>query len=278
MSAPHVQVQGLCRWSYPADPGAFNLPNESFESMRAALYAPERLETRLFFLEHVVLPCLKGQTDGDFTLNLMLGETLPDPYRSRLLTLISEVPQVRAVFLPEGLPHKEACRDVMLETRDESADVVAEFRLDDDDAVATDFVDQLRALFKVLAPVYAHSRRCAVDFSRGYILRCEEDGAVRYDGVQARLWTPALALYLPPSHRKSLINYPHMRTWRSMPVLSLSKKAMFLRGAHGGNDSAVSLRKLSTMPVQMDKLPALLAQNFNIDASALEAAWARLCD
>ncbi|MCO4776404.1 MULTISPECIES: glycosyltransferase [Lentibacter] len=277
MRQAKLQVLGLCRWSYPSQTGAFNNTGESLEALQSELYAAGRMAVRLFFLEHLVLPSLRAQSDPDFTLVLMMGETLPEPWRSRVLELVQDVPQVKPVFLPEGQNHMAACTALMRAHRDENADVVVEFRLDDDDAVASDFVAQLRGLYRQLRPIYKANKRVAVDFCRGFLFRCEDDGGVNYLPVEARLWTPALALYLPPDHPRSLLNYPHMRTWRSMPVLSLNKKPMFVRGAHGGNDSAIKERKVDSFRYKLETLPSVMASDFGVDLEAFEAAWSEVC-
>ena len=277
MRQAKLQVLGLCRWSYPSQTGAFNNTGESLEALQSELYAAGRMAVRLFFLEHLVLPSLRAQSDPDFTLVLMMGETLPEPWRSRVLELVQDVPQVKPVFLPEGQNHMAACTALMRAHRDENADVVVEFRLDDDDAVASDFVAQLRGLYRQLRPIYKANKRVAVDFCRGFLFRCEDDGGVNYLPVEARLWTPALALYLPPDHPRSLLNYPHMRTWRSMPVLSLNKKPMFVRGAHGGNDSAIKERKVDSFRYKLETLPSVIASDFGVDLEAFEAAWSEVC-
>ncbi|MFY9466491.1 MAG: glycosyltransferase [Lentibacter algarum] len=277
MRQAKLQVLGLCRWSYPSQTGAFNNTGESLEALQSELYAAGRMAVRLFFLEHLVLPSLRAQSDPDFTLVLMMGETLPEPWRSRVLELVQDVPQVKPVFLPEGQNHMSACTALMRAHRDESADVVVEFRLDDDDAVASDFVAQLRGLYRQLRPIYKANKRVAVDFCRGFLFRCEDDGGVNYLPVEARLWTPALALYLPPDHARSLLNYPHMRTWRSMPVLSLNKKPMFVRGAHEGNDSAIKERKVDSFRYKLETLPSVMASDFGVDLEAFEAAWSEVC-
>ena len=277
MRQAKLQVLGLCRWSYPSQTGAFNNTGESLEALQSELYAAGRMAVRLFFLEHLVLPSLRAQSDPEFTLVLMMGETLPEPWRSRVLELVQDVPQVKPVFLPEGQNHMAACTALMRAHRDENADVVVEFRLDDDDAVASDFVAQLRGLYRQLRPIYKANKRVAVDFCRGFLFRCEDDGGVNYLPVEARLWTPALALYLPPDHPRSLLNYPHMRTWRSMPVLSLNKKPMFVRGAHEGNDSAIKERKVDSFRYKLETLPSVMASDFGVDLEAFEAAWSEVC-
>ena len=276
MSKTKLQVLGLCRWSYPSQTGAFKNNGQSLEALRAELYTEARMAVRLFFLEHLVLPSLRAQTDEEFTLVLMLGDSLPEPWRGRVLELIKDVGQVKPVFLPEGQNHMETCRALMMEHRDQSADVVVEFRLDDDDAVASDFVARLRSLYATLAPIYEESGRVAVDFCRGFVIRCEPRGTVDYLPVEARLWTPALALYLPPDHHRSLLNYPHMRTWRNMPVLSLNKRPMFVRGAHEGNDSEVLERKVQSFRYKLENLPELMRCEFGVDLERFEAEWAKV--
>lgn len=276
MRGAKLHILGLCRWSYPSQAGAFKNRGRTLEELRTELYAHERLDTRLFFFENLVLPSVKAQTDPDFTLVLMMGDQLPEPWRGRLLELISDVPQIRPVFLPEGQNHMEACRDVMRAARDPDADLVAEFRLDDDDAVAASFIARLRGLYPQLRPIYEEAKRCAVDFCRGFLFRCESDGSVGFETAQARLWTPALALYLPREHQRSLLNYPHMRTWRQMPVLSLNTAPMFIRGGHDGNDSEIGRRKVDHFRFRMEKLPDLARAEFGIDLEAFERDWAAL--
>lgn len=272
-----LQVLGLCRWSYPSQVGAFKNQGQSLEALREELYSPERLDARLFFFEHLVLPCMKAQTDTDFTLLLMMGDMLPEPWRGRLLSLIADVPQIKPVFLEEGQPHMETCRALMYAHRDQSADLVIEFRLDDDDAVAGNFVERLRALYKPLRPIIRESKRCAVDFCRGFLFRCNRDGSVGFEPAEARLWTPALALYLPPDHHRSLLNYPHIRTWRQMPVLSLNKAPMFVRGGHDGNDSEINDRKVERYRFKLEKLPDVMQARFGIDLEHFEASWQAHC-
>ncbi len=272
-----LQVVGLCRWSYPSQVGAFKNKGRSLEDLREELYNARRLDVRMFFMEHLVLPSLRQQIDKDFSLILMLGDQLPDPWRSKLLNLIDDVPQVKPVFLPEGQNHMDTCKEVMLAERDHDADVTVEFRLDDDDAVAAGFVQELRRNFRALRPIYRDNTCVALDYSRGFLMRCENDGTIGYEPVEARLWTPALALYMPPGHKRSLLNYPHMRTWRTMPVLTLNKKPMFVRGAHEGNDSEIKQRSVELFRFHLERLPRIMLRDFGVDLEHFEQAWRALC-
>lgn len=117
-------MQGICRWSYAAALGAFRNEPEAGD-----------------------LPALRAQSDRDFTLHLLMGDHLPKDVRTRVLAMIADVPQIRPHFEPDGQPHADACRKIMLAGREKEARAVTEFRLDDDDAVATDFVELTRPGF-----------------------------------------------------------------------------------------------------------------------------------
>lgn len=274
-----VQVQGLCRWSYPSEPGAFQreagAEDAGLEGLRAQLYAPERLELRLFYLEHVMLPALRVQTDPDFTLHLLMGDQLPEPVKARILDLIREVPQINPVFAPEGQPHQEICRKVMLAGRREGR-VVAEFRLDDDDAVAVDFIEQARGMFVKVRRIWRNGGKLALDFNRGFVLNTSGRG-LDVMPVIARYWTPGLVLYLRPHEDHSLLDFAHAQMWKRIPMLSHPRQPMFIRGAHGGNDSTVSLRphnaELEGEDADWNGVLDQLKERFAIDARALEHAW-----
>ena len=103
-----VQMLGLCRFSYLGGRG-FQVLHETIEERRAFLYDPERLARRWFWFEAVTLPALVKQTDPDFTLVLMTGPDLPEPYLSRLRELAELMPQFKLSLVPPIEYHLEAC-------------------------------------------------------------------------------------------------------------------------------------------------------------------------
>lgn len=263
-----VQVLGLCRFSVPSL-GAFQVEHDSIEARRAMLYAPDRLAHRFLWFEHVALPSIKGQTDPEFRLIVLLGEDFPEPWLTRMRALVADVPQILLDFAPPG-PHREICAEAMRRHVDPGAEVLAQFRLDDDDAVALDFVARLRADFAAVRPVHDRGRALALDYCRGVLLT-EERGNLTPTLRRASLWTPALVLFTRPDAPKMILDYPHHLIWRHMPVLSLQDEVMFLRGAHGGNDSAIGQeRRPETLPA--DRWPGLLLRRYGLDISAFGAA------
>lgn len=266
--AAKVQVLGLCRFSVPSL-GAFQVEHDTIEERRAMLYAPDRLAHRLAWFRHVALPCLRAQTDPDFKLVLLLGEDIPDPWHGTIRDLVADVPQVVIEYAAPG-PHREVCAVAMRRHIDPGAEVVAQFRLDDDDAVAVDFVARTRAEVPPLMHLFRRSGAMAIDWCRGVLLT-ERDGTLTPTLRRAQLWTPGLVILTKPMAAKMVLDYPHHLVWRHMPVLSLQDDVMFLRGAHGGNDSTISQeRRPETLPAE--RWPILMQRRFGIDLAAFEAA------
>lgn len=257
--AARVQVLGLCRFSLVSE-GAFQVEHATIEERRAFLYDPVRLQQRFVWFEHVVLPCLRAQTDPDFTLVVLTGDDLPHPFCDLLEALCATVPQIVLDRRAPGM-HRDLCRDSIRARIDPDADVVAQFRLDDDDAVAVDFVARLRSDFAVLRPIYAREGRLSLDYARGLVLAVEDGITLR--PVVAANWTPALALFLPPNADRAILDYPHHWLLNQMSGVHLVDCFMFIRGRHETNDS----RKWSSgmaEPLPWERMRGVLRERFGI--------------
>lgn len=272
-----LQILGLSRFSYPSNLEAFQKDHADADGQRAYLYDETRLEGRFYFFEELVIPSIKRQRDTGFRLVVLAGDQMPPKWRARLEAAVADVPQVDLRFEPEGQNHSDLCRRLMSEARDKSADWVAEFRLDDDDAVAGDFVERLRKLAPAVAALADASpeKRAALDFAKGFVLRAQRSG-LDISPVLARLWTPALVMVNRPDHPKSLLDTRHLRLWQRFPVISNVDEPMFIRGAHDDNDSAVENRKLQKFRIDPFDIPAKIEERFGLDLDRLETRW-RLC-
>jgi hypothetical protein len=270
-----IQVLGLCRFSYPSAPGAFDDGGETLEALRARLYAPRRLALRFLWFEHVALPCLRRQTDPDFRLLLLAGDAMPAHWRARLEVLVADVPQIVPLFLPEGRVHREVCREAMRAHREPGAHAVAEFRLDDDDAVADVFVARARKVFRHVRQLYAMRPRAAVDFSRGLLLRATPSG-IELAPVIAQHWTPGLVTFRRPDDEASLLDANHTKLWKTMPELLMPFPVMYVRGAHEDNASDLERRwdRVDRWQAGADELRDLASGSFGLDLPKFEAALA----
>ncbi|SLN77408.1 glycosyltransferase [Roseisalinus antarcticus] len=265
-----VQFLGLCRFSYPALQD-FQTRHADLSARRAALYAPDRLDLRMMWFEHILLPGIRGQTDKDFKLLLLLGEDFPDPWRGRMAELIRDIPQIVPVFRAP-LHHRGVCRDALMAARDPAADWVAEFRLDDDDAVAVDFIARAREDFEILRPMAEQTGSGALDYQRGVLVETGPEG-VELLPLVARYWAAGLCLCYPSAHEQSLMDYPHHRVWWRMPTVTRPETAMFVRGSHATNDSPINRREGITLKIPPATLRGILDKRFGIDLPAFRAAW-----
>ena len=277
MAEGFLQVLGLLRWSYPSDPSAFNKGADTLEELRAELYDDARLTLRMFYLEHVILPCLAAQSDTKFKVVMLMGANLPDHWRTRVLDAISHVPQIVPVFEEEGQKHRLVCRSVMMEHRNPRAGAVAEFRLDDDDAICRDFVELLRKTYRRHKALADSRGRWAIDFPQGLVLDTRSDEAALHS-VYAQFWVAGMALIYPIDHPGSLIDYPHKAVWKAMPSLAVPGRVAFLRGVHGDNDSRIGENHLAphSWDFDPDEGESILLDRFGIDWPTQVKGWAQL--
>ncbi|MDJ0820702.1 MAG: glycosyltransferase [Paracoccaceae bacterium] len=266
-----MQIIGFCRFSYPAE-GGFQVEHERIEDRIAYLYAPERMEERLRHFETICLPGLRAQTDPDFTFVILIGSSLPDAYHKRLDTLVADFPQARIVARPPG-PHRKVCQAVINDARDMSLPCL-QFRHDDDDAVAVDFVATLRQAAEDCAALCAQHRLVGFDWNRGFVGRPDAQG-LRAEPTVTPFWGVAQAMAVQPGVRQSIMNFGHAKILNFMPVVSYTDQPMYVRGHNDYNDSR---QKKHVKPVDLPRLghegEAEFLARFAIDADHVRRVFA----
>jgi hypothetical protein len=269
--AGRIQMLGLCRFSLLVD-GGFQTVHDTLEARRAELYAPDRLASRFAWFETVCLPGIRAQTDGDFTLIVLTGEDFPPQAMARLRDLVAPIPQLRIVTRPPG-NHRDLCREVMSAHIDASTEVVGQFRIDDDDAFASDYIARSRSDFPMLRGLYDRHGVLASNYARGLVLVAGEDG-LRCEMRAGTNWACALTLYFPPDHPKGVMDYGHHRLAEWMPTVSQNDTVMYVRGIHATNDTVT--RGLGTGRVLTEERTVTLLRNrFGIGLGAVEQALAK---
>ena len=260
----NMQVIGICRFSYPGL-GGFQVEHANLEERMAFLYAPDRMEARFRMFETITLPGLRAQTDPDFTLLIVIGESLPDHYLERLMALVGDLPQAVVQRHPPGR-HRAVMQEAINSLRRFDGRPCLQFRMDDDDAVAITFVEQLRAATLDLYARLGKHRHIAIDFDRGYIARPGPDGICAAP-TRVPFTTAALALMFAPTVRLSVMNFAHNKLAGQMPTLTISDTDMFVRGHNDHNDSR---QRPGVRPVPLTPLDAKgeahFRQVFDIDA------------
>ena len=266
MSEP---ILGICRFSYLGGRG-FQVLHDSLQDRRAFLYDPQRLARRWFWFEHVTLPALLAQTDPDFTLVLMTGPDLPEPYLSHLRELTEIAPQFKLALIPPMEAHLEACLAAIQPHIQPDADVIGHFRQDDDDAVSVDYIHDARRDFAAMLPLWRKKRRLSCDYSRGLVMKATERGI----SVEPRMIYNAVAgltIYLPPDAGRSVMHYPHWKLAQSMPGVMLPGKSMYVRFLNHDNDSGAIGAGYALEAGDTD-WRQILAERFMIDLPTLQQA------
>ncbi|MDO5648817.1 glycosyltransferase [Paracoccus sp. (in: a-proteobacteria)] len=230
-----VQMLGLCRFSYLGLRG-YQVDHQTLNERRAYLYDPARLARRWQWFTQMALPAWRAQTDPDFTLVLMTGPDLPEPYLSGLRDLCDATPQLRLSVVPPMDRHLPACRAAIEPHLDPSADVIGHFRHDDDDAVTTDYVARSRQAFRRVRGLWKVQGKLSLDFSRGVMLRVQ-DGQAEFTPRICHNMGVALTIFLRPDADESALHYDHSKLGRWMPGVSIPEPLMFIRSIHGDSDS-----------------------------------------
>lgn len=229
-----MQVIGLCRFSYPAL-GGFQVEHDSIEDRMAYLYDTARMEERFRLFECITLPSLRQQSDGEFDLIIVIGDSLPDHHRARLQDLTADMPQV-VIRAEPPRRHRDVMKDLLNEARDNRDAPCLQFRLDDDDAVASDFVARLRAVASDAAGLLEKIPMAAIDFNRGFIAELGPEGISATPTISPYA-TAALGMYVGPGVRRSIMNFAHHKIHHHMPSLTFCDAPMWLRSHNEYNDS-----------------------------------------
>ncbi|MEM9969286.1 MAG: putative rhamnosyl transferase [Pseudomonadota bacterium] len=265
-----MEIIGLCRFSYPAL-GGFQVEHDSIEERIAYLYSQERLEERFKLFEAVALPCLNAQTDTDFTLIVVVGDQLPQAYRSRLAALVSNTPQITLHAEP---PRRQ--REVMKETLNDARSVPAQpclqFRFDDDDAVSIDFVAKLRRAAADCHTLTRQHRCVAFDWNQGFVAEFSQQGISAVE-MHRPFYVASLGMHIQANCALTIMNFAHEKIPRFMPTVSFADPEMWVRSHNEYNDSRQKpVKAIPVTPLTAEQ-EEMFKQRFAIDAHVVRRVF-----
>lgn len=138
-----MKLFGYCRFSYfgHSDTGS---AIKTIEDAHQYLYNQQRMNVRFHLFEHLLLPSLKAQTDKDFTLFVITSEIMPEKYHQRLVMLVSNIPQIK-ILVTDKTNLNQYLKTIIFENSDGGTQRTVQFRIDDDDALAMEFIEKLRS-------------------------------------------------------------------------------------------------------------------------------------
>ena len=199
---------------------------------------------------------------------------MPEPWRGRLLALLETVPQVIPVFRSEGCKHQDLCREVIHEHVDQTCDVTAQYRLDDDDGLGATFIEKTRELYGNMKPFFEQSEIMALDYTRGFIVQSTAK-KVTVRTVSMRFWAPGMVIFQRPDSNRALMDYNHLKIWHYMPTLTWQQEPMFIRGAHHENDSNLAGlgRRTRSFDFNHKNPNRYLRRTFGISMNEIQKIW-----
>lgn len=273
MNSQDMQVIGLCRFSYPAL-GGFQVEHETIKDRRAYLYAPARMEERFRTFETIALPGLKAQTDPNFEFLIVVGTCLPSAYRARLEAMVADMPQAKIVA-EEPAKHRPVMKRIINRHLRATSELPSlQFRHDDDDAVAVNFVERFRAAAQDCAGLVAKSATVGIDFNRGFSAR-PASGGILSEPAFMPYYGVALGMAVAPYCDQTIMNFSHMKLNQVMPTVTFSDEDMFVRGHNDFNDSR---QKANVKRVNLTPLDAAgeahFKQRFAIDSDRVRRVFA----
>lgn len=264
-----MKVIGICRFSYPAL-GGFKRMHDSIAEREAYLYAPERMALRFAHFETLTLPSIRAQKEPRFTFLILVGESLPKPWRDKLYDITADIPQVK-IIAKEPMKHRPAMQSAIKEELGEDTEENIQFRLDDDDAVSVDFVRSTRWFAKHTAPMRKRWANMAFEYNTGYSVRLSEQG-ITAEELQSPFWACGLAVLFRPGDRKTVMNYAHHKLHTHMPTMINPHPHMYLRAKHDDNDSAAAYKTGTLTPID-EAQRAYFKAKFNVDEAHVQRVF-----
>ena len=267
-----MQIIGLCRFSYPAI-GGFQVEHDSLEERMAYLWSEARLEERFRLLETMALPCLRVQTDPNFQLIMLIGDRFPAHHEARLRDLTADIPQIQIRKEPPQRS-RAICKRVLNQARHTIHAPCIQFRHDDDDAIAVDFIEKLRQASKDVASLLDKHEMVALDWNQGYVAEVGAQG-LQATPIYRPFYVAALGVYVAGGCRTSIHNFNHEKLPQVMPTVTFSDPDMFVRSHNGFNDSRQ--KKVRAVPVEplSAEQTRLFKSRFAIDVEEVRAVFSR---
>lgn len=205
---------------------------------KAQLLDPERLKKRHYFLEKIALRSLQDQTDGDFALQVLSSDYMDEANKRLLVETCKDMLGERAhvFFRKEG-----SAGDYVNGYRKEHlADepLCAQIVLDDDDAVALDFTERLRAEAEAAWQLKRPEEdNCFISHSRGISAKFS-DGTVQLSHRNVQATNLGLALVAPAKTHRSIFGIAHKKIVERRPTRIIhSWYPAYIRAVHDTNDS-----------------------------------------
>lgn len=208
----------------------------------ALLFSDERLAARFAMFEAMTVPSLMAQDDDDFHWDVLSSEQMPARWQRRLREMVLDRFKGRAEVRFEP-PAKAGRYFRNYQARrldgDGAVPLGAQVVLDDDDALATDYVARLRNAGAEAAPELGEAGYTYLSFPLGFWVLFGKNlrTAPRVVKMRERCVNLGLAVLGPANFAQNPYLTAHRVLHRRHPVQFLcGARPMYLRAVHGQND------------------------------------------
>jgi hypothetical protein len=265
-----VRFRAVVRFSVFDPAGSWRAAQDAFtgpDDYRDHLWSTERLEPRLRVFGRYAAPIYQRMArDHDFRVLVLHSPELPEPWAGALRDLADRYPVLDLVPVPGMVDLREPVRLSLLGSG--RSGTVVMLRVDDDDVLAQDFLDQLAPY---ATPV--HEKWC-ISLSRGVAARLTPDGPTDFRRHQVPFSSIGQAFVGTYRARGGVLSMPqaspHTRVATRRPTIVDARTASWLQVRHPLQDTRLPhdpedaerriVRQLSRMEPVRDH--ALLLRKF----------------
>ncbi|MDO5632718.1 MAG: glycosyltransferase [Paracoccus sp. (in: a-proteobacteria)] len=258
---PRPVILGICRFSYlgQSDFAAFRGRPERTEEFLAGvaadLYADNRMAARFHAFETICLPSVLAQRQPGFVFLVVTSTRMPAPWLNRLRGLCDGHDEIQLLVTDET-DLSDALRPTLLELHKASDGDLVQFRLDDDDALAVDYILRLRGLARRMAGIDQY----AISFARGLNVALYPGQAMALLEMNLPFLGGGLAMRMA-NPQQSLFTRPHFRAGQQMTSLIAHDAPATLLLRWPSDSRALDLNQLPPYLTRLD--PAAFDASLN---------------
>ncbi|MGJ8628745.1 MAG: glycosyltransferase [Sulfitobacter sp.] len=261
---------GICRFSFcgKGDWRASRAATTAAEikklrdSTAIDLYAAERMELRFFLFENFLLPSLKSQTDKNFICLILTSDIMPEPYKKRLHALCDSDPNLELLVSSELTVH-EALWPRLSALNELAGRPLVNFRIDDDDCLSHDYIQELRGFMNRLGD------RVPVSYSRanGLVVTSYKADSQMFI-YQANLPFNSMGTAIRVHGERTIFSFGHNALHKRFPAIVDNSGMGYISIKIDGHDSEpISMSmphiKNSHVPIARDETEVILSKWFS---------------
>lgn len=242
---PKNRIFGIVRFSVLIDQTVKHKPwsisrsitGDYYSHYKDALFKNDRLQHRFSLFENITLPSLDAQTSDDFTLLVLVSKDLPKQWMTRLQKLAKDRAYLCIVPVDAVKNVGDSALAVINKLVPKRRSFIT-FRLDDDDALFSEYIEHLQEA------LYLNKDNFALSFENGLYISCPGADELflveekRYQSIGIGL------AYKSSSDKPSTIFHlgNHVRVGRRVDLLVKPQRKAWIRTLYPDSDSQDSIR------------------------------------